>query len=292
MPLTAWVNGRFLPLAQATVHIEDRGFQFADSIYEVIACFGGHCLDLEAHLHRLQHSCQALAIPLPMPVPELTQLLHQAYLRNPFDHAMIYIQITRGVAPRSHRVEDELKPTLVITVRELPEASAQQLAVGATAITRADIRWKRCDIKSTALLPNVLGKQEAAMHKADECFWRDEQGSILEGCSSNALAVINGILVTHPLDHQVLGGIARNMVMQLASMHNINCEERPWRLDESGLSECMMCSTTEAVMPVCHIDGAPVASGAPGPVSLQLRQWMLEAFNKLREKNQEWDKHD
>ncbi|PIP02876.1 MAG: hypothetical protein COW18_08875 [Zetaproteobacteria bacterium CG12_big_fil_rev_8_21_14_0_65_54_13] len=287
MTLTAWVNGRFLPLAQATVHIEDRGFQFADGIYEVIACFGGVFLDLPAHLSRLQYSLDALQIPLPLPFPALTALLHEAYRRNPFDHAMLYIQITRGVAPRSHRIEQPLTPTMVITVRELPEPSEQQLAQGASAITRADIRWQRCDIKSIALLANVLGKQQAVQAGVDECFWRDDQDYMLEGCSSNALAVINGVLVTHPLGHQLLGGIARQMTLRLAARHAIACEERAWRLDETGLSECMMSSTTEAVMPVCHIDGQAIGNGKPGPISMMLRQWMLDEFSALRQQKEQ-----
>lgn len=287
MTLTAWVNGRFLPLAEACVNVEDRGFQFADGVYEVLVCFGGVFVDLEAHLSRLQHSCDALAIPFPLPAEEMKAVLHEAYSRNPFDHAMGYIQITRGVAPRAHRIDTMLKPTLVITVRELPEPSAQQVEQGATAITRPDIRWKHCDIKSIALLASVMGKQEAALLGADECFWRDEQGSILEGCSSNALAVINGSLVTHPLDHQVLGGIARSMILRLAAAHGIPVEERVWQLNESGLSECMMCSTTEAVMPVCHIDGHAIYDGRPGAVSMMLRQAMLGEFNALRQPRQE-----
>ncbi|WP_018294152.1 aminotransferase class IV [Mariprofundus ferrooxydans] len=287
MTLTAWVNGRFLPLAEACVNVEDRGFQFADGVYEMLVCFAGVFVDLEAHLSRLQHSCDTLAIPFPLPAEEMKAVLHEAYSRNPFDHAMVYIQITRGVAPRAHRIDTIPKPTMVITVRELPEPSVQQVAHGATAITRPDIRWKRCDIKSIALLANVMGKQEAAQLGADECFWQDERESILEGCSSNALALINGTLVTHPLDHQVLGGIARSMILRLAAEHDIPVEERAWRLDENGLSECMMCSTTDAVMPVCHINGHAVCDGKPGPVSMMLRQAMLDEFNALRQTRQE-----
>lgn len=280
MQLTAWVNGRFVPLDQAMVHIEDRGFQFADGVYEVIACFGGRCLDLEAHLKRLRRSCEA--IRLPFPDQDIESLIQQTYAQNPFDHAIIYIQITRGAAPRSHLPSQALTPTLVITVRELPTPSRETLRHGASGITLADIRWKRCDIKSIALLASVLGKQEAIRRGADEAFWLDEDGHLLEGCSTNCFAIISDKLVTHPLDHQVLGGITRAMLLRLAERHGLTAQERPWKLSEPGLSECLMSSTTNAVIPVCRIDGEPVADGLPGPVTTQLRQWMLDEFESLK----------
>ncbi len=283
MSLTAWVNGRFMPLNEATVHIEDRGFQFADGVYEVIACFGGTFLDLDAHLKRLQNSCNAIAITIPYSQDELASLIQQSYTLNPFDHAMIYMQITRGVAPRSHLVKEQLQPTLVITVRELPEPTEDKLAHGASGITRPDLRWKRCDIKSIALLASVLGKQEAESHGVDETFWLDEQNHVLEGCATNCFAIINQKLITHPLDHQVLGGITRRMLLRLARTHNLQIEERQWKLSEAGLTECMMTSTTNAVMPVCQINGKPVGNGTPGSVTMQLRQWMLDEFKALKE---------
>ena len=283
MSLTAWVNGHFLPLEQATVHIEDRGFQFADGVYEVIACFGGQFLDLTAHLERLNRSCEAISIPLPKTVDELALLVEEAYKRNPFEHAMVYIQVTRGVAPRSHLIQGQLSPTLVITVRDLPSPSAEKLAHGATAITMADIRWKRCEIKSIALLASVIGKQEAARCGVDEGFWLDEDGHLLEGCATNCFAVIDGVLVTHPLDHQVLGGITRDMALSLARQHGIVVEERPWKLTEAGLTECMMSSTTNAVLPVCHINGEAIGNGLPGPVAETLRKLMLETFEAMKQ---------
>ena len=280
MQLTAWVNGRFVPLEEATVHIEDRGFQFADGVYEVIACFAGQCLDLEAHLERLKCSCAA--IELTFPDYDMESLIRQAYERNPFEHAIIYIQITRGAAPRSHLPSKAMTPSLIITVRELPTPSRETLTHGASGITLADIRWKRCDIKSIALLASVLGKQEAIRRNADEAFWLDEEGHLLEGCSTNCFAIINGALVTHPLDHQVLGGITRAMLLRLAGKHGLPVEERPWKLSEPGLTECLMTSTTNAVVPVCRINDEPIADGLPGAVTKQLRQWMLDEFELLK----------
>ncbi len=282
MTLTAWVNGRFLPLDEATVHIEDRGFQFADGVYEVIACFGGTFLDMDAHLKRLQRSAESINIDLPMTLPELATLIEQTYNHNPFDDAMIYVQVTRGAAPRSHLPNAGLTPTMVITSRHLPMPSAEKISDGINAITLEDMRWKRCDIKSIALLTSVIGKQEAAYRGADETFWLDADGHLLEGCATNCFAAINGVLVTHPLDHQVLGGITRRMVLSVARTHGITVQERPWMLSEAELTECMMSSTTNAVMPVCHINGEVVGTGEPGPMAIQLRNWLLDEFDKLK----------
>ncbi len=282
-PLMAYVNNGFVPLDEAYVHIEDRGFQFADGVYEVVACFGGAYLDLEPHLQRLQRSCEAIAIDLPKPLDELQALVQQAYAKNPFDDAMVYIQVTRGVAPRSHIVKQKLTPTLVITVRELPKPSDEKLQTGSTGITLSDIRWKHCEIKSIALLASVMGKQEAEKQGVDETFWLDEQNHVLEGCATNIFAVIDGKLVTHPLDHQVLGGITRDMVLAAARSVNIEIQEREWSLDEVGLTECMMSSTTNAVLPVCYINQQPIGNGKPGAVSQKLRNILLQQLEDLRQ---------
>lgn len=281
--LIAYVNGNFVPLDDATVHIEDRGFQFADGVYEVIACFSGHFLDLDAHLQRLQRSCDAIELTMPKSQTELEALVQQIYAKNPFEDAMIYIQVTRGVAARSHIVQQQPEPTLVMTSRALPQPSDDKLSQGTKAITRQDIRWKHCEIKSIALLASVMGKQEAVKYGVDETFWKDEQGHILEGCATNAFAVIDHTIVTHPLDHQVLGGITREMVFAAAKTLGFAVEEREWKLDEQGLSECMMSSTTNAVMPVCEVDGQAIGDGKPGQACLQLREVMLAELQRLRD---------
>ncbi|MDQ6955945.1 MAG: aminotransferase class IV, partial [Mariprofundaceae bacterium] len=149
-------------------------------------------------------------------------------------------------------------------------------------ITLQYIRWNHCVIKSIALLASVLGKQEAALKGADEAFWLDEDAHVLEGCATNILAIINGALVTHPLDHQVLGGITRDMAIRVAKEHGFRVEERPWRLDETGLSETMMSSTTNAVMPIFCINEQIIGDGKPGELTMQIRTWMLEAMETLR----------
>ena len=281
-PLVAYVNNRFVPLEKAMIHVEDRGFQFADGVYEVVACYGGTYLDLNPHLKRLQRSCAAIAIDLPKTIPELEVLVQQAYEKNPFDDAMVYIQVTRGVAPRNHVVNQAITPTLVITVRELPKPSDAKVKTGVQGITLQDIRWKHCEIKSIALLASVMGKQEAVRAGVDEAFWLDEQGHVLEGCATNIFAVIDGVLVTHPLDHQVLGGITRSMAMEVAKDAGIAVQERAWKLDEAGLSECLMSSTTNAVLPVVQINHQAIGDGQPGEIGLKIRQLMLEKIDALR----------
>jgi len=282
MSLIAYVNNRFLPLEDATIHIEDRGFQFADGVYEVVACIGGYFLDFDPHMDRLERSCSAINMSFPCSRDTLKGLIRETWKLNPYADAMVYVQITRGVAPRTHLASASLKPTLVITSRELPKPSDEKLARGASGITLRDFRWKRCDIKSIALLASVMGKQEAHRQDADEAFWLDEDHHVLEGCSTNIFAVIDGILVTHPLDRQVLGGITRRMLIHIAQDAGIDIDERPWKLEEENLSECMLTSTTNAVLPVCRMDGSSVANGTPGPVATQLRTLMLQAMDKLR----------
>ncbi len=281
MSLIAYVNGGFVPLEKAYVHIEDRGFQFADGVYEVIACYNGQFLELKAHLERLVRSCQAIRVPLPATQDELESLIRETYTRNKLDDAMLYVQVTRGVAPRIHAPAKELRPSLIITARELPAPDDEKLLNGASAITLSDIRWQRCDIKSIALLASVMGKQEAMSRGAYEAFWLAEDGHVLEGSSTNAFAVINDVLVTHPLDCHVLGGITRDIVLRIAAANDIEVCERPWKLDEQGLSECMISSTTHAVLPIVRIDDKPIGDGAPGPVTGRLRKLVLAEISVL-----------
>ncbi|MDQ6993989.1 MAG: aminotransferase class IV [Mariprofundaceae bacterium] len=280
--LTAYVNGQFMSLDDATIHIEDRGFQFADGIYEVVACFGGHFLDLDAHLARLQRSCDGVNIPLPCSLDEMAVLIQETYERNPYADAMIYVQITRGASPRSHLPQGKLTPTLIVTSRHLPQPSNEKIATGVRGITLQDIRWKHCEIKSIALLASVMGKQEAHARHADEAFWLNEQGHVLEGCSTNILAIIDGVLVTHPLDHQVLGGITRKMALNVAKAHGLAVMERAWTLDEAGITEMMMSSTTNAVMPITTLNDTSVGDGKAGKTTLRIRQWMIEEMERLR----------
>jgi len=278
--LTAWLNGVFVPLEDACVHVEDRGFQFADGVYEVVACFRGAWLDLDAHLSRLERSCREVGISLPYSRRQLAQVCEELYRRNPFENAMIYLQVTRGRAPRAHLASPSV-PTLVATARKLPAPSEAARSKGVAAITLADIRWRRCDIKSIQLLASVLAKQEADRRGAYEAFWLDERGCLLEGSSTNAFAVIRGVLTTHPLDRRVLGGITRALTLRLARELGIPVVERPWSPQEPGLTEMFLTSTTNLVLPVVQLDGRRIGDGKPGPITRRLQQRMAEYIAAL-----------
>jgi len=280
MALIAYVNGRFVPLNNAMVHIEDRGFQFADGVYEVATCTQGRFFLLQEHLDRLERSCRAIQLRLPVTLSELEGLVHEIYRRNQLQDAMIYIQVTRGVAPRSHGFPEYSDPSLIITQRLLPRPDEQKCRHGVNGITLADFRWKHCEIKSISLLASIMGKQQAMENGAEEAFWLDHEGHVLEGCSTNIFAVIGGTLVTHPLDHQILAGITRDLAIKLATKDGMRVEERPWRLMESDISECLMSSSTNAILPVVQMDGKPIGAGAPGPVANQLRGLILKQMNQ------------
>lgn len=275
MSLTAYVNGVFTPLNKAMVSVEDRGFQFADGVYEVAICLGGNFFLLKEHLQRLEKSCQAIQLHLPVTISELDSLVRETYHKNTLAEALIYIQVTRGSAPRSHGFPLHPEPSLIITVRQLPKPDEKKCRLGATAITLADIRWRRGDIKSISLLASVMGKQEANNRGVDETFWLDHKGYVLEGCSTNVFAVIGDILVTHPLDTQILGGITRNLILNLAKRNEIKVEERPWRLAEQGISECLMSSSSNAILSVTAIDGKAIGTGKVGPVGKKLRALII-----------------
>ncbi|RME86678.1 MAG: hypothetical protein D6771_01460 [Zetaproteobacteria bacterium] len=275
MTLTAWIDGVFRPLDEAYVHVEDRGFQFADGVYEVIACFGGRFLELDAHLARLEASCRAVRISLPYAREDLARVAFELYRRNPFADAMIYIQVTRGRAPRKHTSQPP-RPTVVMTARALPKPDPKLVEEGVAGITLPDIRWRRCEIKSVMLLPSVLAKLEAERRGAYEAFWLDERGHLLEGGSTNAFAVIDGIVCTHPLDGRVLGGITRAWIIRLLRQAGVPVVERPWSPREPGVSEMFLTSTTTLALPVVRLDGEPVGGGRPGPMFRRVRA-MLEA---------------
>lgn len=294
MHLIAYVNGKFQSLHNAMIHIEDRGFQFADGVYEVVACYQDNFIEMDAHLQRLEQSCSKINLDLPATLCEIRNLIERAYRFNRIPNAMIYVQITRGMAPRTHAYPQNIQPSLIITVRPLPEVSQEKLAVGYRAITLEDIRWKHCDIKSIALLPSIMGKHEAQSRGADECFWVDEDKHILEGSSTNVFAIKGSenladifkandeektnILLTHPLGSRILGGITRDLVIRSAKQLGMIVEERPWSLDENGITECFVSSTTNAAMSVCSVDDNPIGTGKPGSLTTKIRQLVLDEF--------------
>lgn len=272
MTRTAYVDGRFLPLAARAIAIEDRGLQFAHGVYEVIKAIDGRLIDLERHLDRLERSLAAIATPLPMARGPLALLLEELLRRNRLRDAAVYLQVSAGVAPRNHAWPAGLRPSLVATVRPARFPTEQEMARGVSVITLPDERWARCDIKSIALLPNALAKQKAAAAGCREAWLVDRDGCVTEGASSNAWIVdAHGTLVTRPLGPAILGGVTRSVLLELARADGIPVAERPFRLEEAQAArEAFLTSTTSLVLPVTEIDGRPVANGRPGSLTSRL----------------------
>src|SRR5512144_970161 len=273
MSRIAYVNGRSVPHRNARVHVEDRGYQFADGVYEVIAVSHGRLIDETAHLERMARSLTELAIQWPMSRGSLRVVMREMIRRNRLAGlGSIYVQVTRGVAPRNHAFPPHAKPVLVMTAKILPPFDPQAARSGIRVITLADIRWKRPDIKSVSLLPNVLAKQQAVEAGAYEAWMIDDQGMITEGTASNAWIVTrDGELVTRAADRSILSGITRAAVLRLAREEGLRVMERPFSLEEARAArEAFLTSTTSWVKPVVRIDDFAIGAGAIGPLTDQL----------------------
>lgn len=274
MPRLAYVNGRYLRHEVAAVHIEDRGFQFADGVYEVVTVQNSRLVDEDGHLARLGRSLGELEIAWPVSERVLRMIMRHLIGRNRVRNGIVYLQITRGSAPRDFRFPAAATPSLVLTTRHMNLDPKAQIAQGVAVITIPDIRWKRRDIKSVSLLPQVLGKQQAAAAGAFEAWQFDEDGQVTEGCSSNAWIVTgDGRVVTRNANHLILNGITRQSILRLAEAAGLTFEERSFSVEEAYQAmEAFITSATTYVMPVTRIDGRPVADGKPGPLSKRLRQ--------------------
>jgi D-alanine transaminase len=272
MARIAYVNGGYRPLQSAMVAAEDRGYQFADGVYEVIKVLGGQPRDLERHLDRLARSLAALEIAPPMTRRPLESVVREILRRNRLSDALLYMQITRGVAPRNHLFPRRARPSLVVTVRRPAFPGEREREEGVGVITQPDLRWGRCDIKSIALLPNVLARQSAAAAGCREAWLVDREGIVTEGSASNAYIVDRaGRLITHPLNERILGGVTRSVVLELARRDGIDVVERPFSLDEAQAArEAALSSTSSWLLPVTSIDGRPVSNGMPGHVVRRL----------------------
>ncbi len=281
MSRIAYVNGRYVPQGSARVSIEDRGYQFADGVYEVMEVRGGGLVDEVAHLARLSRSLGELKMAAPLAEPALALVVREVVRRNGVRDGMVYLQVTRGVAPRDHPFpEPAPRPALVVTARAAdPAKAAAKAAAGMKVITLPDLRWKRPDIKSISLLPNVLAKAEAKAHGAGEAWLYDEAGLIHEGAASNAWIVgVDGHLVTHPPDSSILKGVTRTTLLGLIAAMGLELEERGFTREEAWAArEAFTTGATTLVMPVVAIDDRPVGDGRPGPVAMELRRRFHEA---------------
>lgn len=278
MPQLAYVDGQYLPTADATVPVEDRGLQFADSIYEVAAILNGRLLDWPEHLVRLRRNLAALFITLPQSDRALSHIARRLIYLARVQDAIIYIQITRGTARRDHVFKPGLRPRLIMTVRrfDFHQRTVQQ-ATGVAVTCVPDQRWGRVDIKTTGLLANVFAKQDARAAGSFEAWLTAPDGMVREGGSTNAYIVKGGTLITHPLSAHILPGIARQSLLRLARAAQIPVEERQFHRDEAlGADEALLTSTTAPILPVVRIDGAAVGDGTPGPVAARLIQLVHE----------------
>jgi D-alanine transaminase len=273
MSRIAYVNGRYLPQRQACVNVEDRGYQFADGVYEVVHLYDGRMIDEGRHLDRLDRSLAALRISPPMSRIALRTVLRELAHRNRVREGLLYIQVTRGVARREHAFPARpVPPSVVATVRRLPPFPADADSWAATAITYPDERWARCDIKSTALLPNVLAKQAAREHGAVEAILLGPDGIVTEGASTNVWIVDEGgTLRTRHLDRAILPGCTRGALVMLLQEAGIPFEEAGFDQRALGRArEAFVTSASSFVRPIVRIDGVPVGDGAVGPVTGRL----------------------
>lgn len=283
MPRISYVNGRYVPHAEAQVHVEDRGFQFADGVYEVCEVARGFIVDMTGHLNRLARSLDELRMAWPMSRATLQIVIGEVIRRNRVHDGLVYIQVTRGVASRDFLFPANTKPSIVITARKVdPRFQASRAETGIKVITVPETRWDRVDIKTVGLLPNVLAKEAAKAAGAQEAWFVDTDGFVKEGGSSNAWIVTkDGVLVTRPADHGILRGITRTTLFDVAEKLGLKIEERGFSVAEArDAREAFISSATTIAMPVVAIDGAPVANGHPGSVVLSLRQAFFDIAEK------------
>ena len=275
MSRMAYVNGRYVRHAEASVHVEDRGFQFADAIYEVWALIDGRLADSEGHFARLERSLSELEILMPLSRAALAVVLRETVRRNRVQDGLVYLQISRGQARRDHVFPDPPPPpTVVVTVKAVdPVAMERKASAGAAVITAPDIRWGRCDIKTVGLLPNAMAKTAAKRVGAGEVWFTDRDGLVTEGGSTNAWIVdAEGTLRTRDEQANILRGVTRANLLALAEELQIRVETRPFTVGEAQAArEAFFTAASAFVTPVTSIDGVTVGTGRPGPVAQRLR---------------------
>jgi D-alanine transaminase len=285
MPRIAYVNGRYVRHSNAMVHIEDRGYQFADGVYEVCEIRHGYIVDLTRHLNRLDRSLSELRIAWPMSRNALTTVIRETLRRNHVRNGLFYLQVTRGVARRDHVFPVEgTPPSLVVTAKSTdPKVIAAKNANGIKAITVLDNRWDRVDIKSVGLLPNAMARQQAKEAGAQEAIYIDAEGMVKEGAATNVWIVDrDGTLVTRPADHGILKGITRTTLIDIGARLGLKIEERKFSVAEMlDAREVFITAATSICFPVVSIDGQTIANGHPGSVSHKIREVFFDVAEKI-----------
>jgi D-alanine transaminase len=276
MSRIAYVNGRYVPHRDAVVHVEDRGYQFSDGVYEVCEVRDGHLVDERRHVDRLTRSLAELRIAMPMTRQALSVVLHETVARNRVHNGIVYLQITRGVARRDHAFPPAgTAPAIVVTARTIERSRGEnEAARGVSVVSVPETRWARVDIKSVSLLPNVLAKQIAKEQGAREAWFIDRNGFVTEGSSSNAwIVTTDGKVMTRPVDNSILRGISRGVVIDAMKGLGVTLDERPFTLAQAlAAREAFVTAASQIVLPVVRIDGQPVGDGKPGPVATALRR--------------------
>lgn len=276
MPELAYLNGTIMPIENAAVPVEDRGYNFGDAVYEYVASYNGRLFYMEPHLDRLEHSMAALAFP-PLPREKIRTAIETLFAEAAIDRAGIYIQISRGVAPRDHAFPADAELQFLMILRRVHEKPAVLRDKGAAAITVTDIRWGRCDIKTVQLLPNVLAKQQALEAGAYDAIFVAETGEVREGTSSNLFIIKDQSLITHPLTQRILPGITRMIILDICKAAGLSVEEAYF--DKAALyaaDEVFMSGTITEVLPITRIDGKPIGDGTVGPVTRRLNRDLLD----------------
>ena len=273
MSRIAYVDGVYQPIDMPGIHVEDRGYQFADGVYEVCAVHNARPVDEEAHLDRLERSLAELSIATPMSRAAMKIVVRETLARNRIRNGIVYMQVTRGVASREHNYPAGLKPVFVVTARHIdPARRASVLRDGIRVVTVPDQRWARCDIKSISLLPNVLARQAAKDSGVQEAWQVNADGMVTEGAATNAWIVDSaGVLRTRPADAGILNGIVRQTIIGLLDELGLTFEERAFSIEEAlSARECFSTASTLAVFPVVNIDGQNIGDGTPGAVARQI----------------------
>jgi D-alanine transaminase len=283
MSRIAYVNGRYLPLRQAMVHIEDRAYQFGDAVYEVCEVRQGRLIDERRHLARLERSLGELQIRPPMSEAALGTVLREVVARNRIGYGIVYLQVSRGVARRDHAFPSpDVPPGIVVTARPLNARRNEALAAaGIAVISVSDNRWGRVDIKTTGLLPNVLARQAAIARGARDAWFVDKDGMVTEAASANAWIVTQaGRVVTRPADQAILKGITRTVLFDVVKAQGLGIDERAFTLAEAyAAREAFVTAASQIVLPVVRIDGHVIGDGRPGPLAAALRR----AFHQFAE---------
>jgi D-alanine transaminase len=276
MSRIVYVNGDYLPEADAKISVFDRGFLFADGVYEVTPIVNGKLVDYDAHAERLDRSLRELRMAWPCTKPELRNMHEELIKRNKLNEGIIYMQVTRGVADRMFNFPKDIASSLIAFPQVMTLVDNPNARTGIKVVTGPDIRWLRRDIKSIMLLAPVLGKQEAYEKGAQE-GWMVEDGHVTEGTSSNAYIVKDNVIVTRPLSNRILAGCTRRALFRLSQEHGIKVVERLFTPEEAyAADEAFLTSASQFVMPIVEIDGKRVGGGQPGPVTRRLRELFLE----------------